>query len=134
MIWQLNTGKLRTPSSAHDKAVWSVAFSPDGKQIASGAVMIGQLSCGIPKLGSYYALSQGRIKRFGLWLSVPMVSRLPVAVMIEQLSCWIPRLGSCYALWQGIIKQFGLWLSILKVILLLAVVRTRLSRFGKCLH
>jgi len=36
-LWNPQTGQLLRTLAGQNKAVWSVAFSPDGKQIASGS-------------------------------------------------------------------------------------------------
>ncbi|GIV64045.1 MAG: hypothetical protein KatS3mg045_1384 [Bellilinea sp.] len=36
-LWDLRTGELRRLLAGHDKEVWSVAFSPDGRLLASGS-------------------------------------------------------------------------------------------------
>jgi len=35
-VWEAATGKLKTKLEGHTDWIWSVAFSPDGKQLASG--------------------------------------------------------------------------------------------------
>lgn len=37
-IWETDTGKLRFQLQAHDKAIQSLTFSPDGKALVSGGV------------------------------------------------------------------------------------------------
>lgn len=37
MIWELQTGKLKTPLAAHLQAISSLAFNPDGKTLASSS-------------------------------------------------------------------------------------------------
>ncbi|MCK4309116.1 MAG: WD40 repeat domain-containing protein, partial [Candidatus Atribacteria bacterium] len=37
-LWEVSTGKLIKTLTGHNKDVYSVAFSPDGKSIASGSL------------------------------------------------------------------------------------------------